>query len=200
MFRIYAILIGYAFGLFQTGYIIGRLKGIDIREHGSGNSGTSNANRVLGSKAGALVFVGDIVKTVLAFLVAVLLFYEGTIGYVRPGMYAGLGAVLGHNFPFYLKFKGGKGIACTLAIILMVDWRIALITFTIGFLLILVFRYTSLASLTMVSLGAVLILVFGYHWEAIAISFGLAVLGCILHHENIGRLISGTERKFSIKN
>jgi len=200
MFRIYAVLIGYAFGLFQTAYIIGRLKGIDIREHGSKNAGTSNANRVLGSKAGAIVFISDILKTVLAFVVASLIFDEGALftDYVLPGVYAGLGAVLGHNFPFYLKFKGGKGIACTLAIILMVDWRIALITFATGFILILLFRYTSLASLTMVLMGAVLMFVFRYHWEAVAVSFGLVVMAWFLHHENIKRLLSGTERKFGI--
>lgn len=200
MFRIFALLIGYAFGLFQTAYIIGRLKGIDIRKHGSHNAGTTNANRVMGSKVGALVFICDILKTVLAFIIATLIFDEGTLftSYVLPGIYAGLGVVLGHNFPFYLKFRGGKGIACTLSLILMVDWRIAIITFSVGFILILLFRYISLASLIMILLGAVLIFVFGYHWEAAAVSFGLAVLGWGLHHENIKRLISGTERKFTL--
>jgi len=199
MFRIFALLIGYGFGLLQTAYIVGRLKGIDIREYGSKNAGTTNANRVLGSKIGAVVFVGDILKTVLAFVVASLLFSDGAVASVLPGIYAGLGTVIGHNFPFYLKFKGGKGIACTLTIILMLDWRIALISFTIGFVLVMVFRYISLASLTMVSLGAVLLLIFGHHWEVVVIYFGLAVSACILHRENIGRLFSGTERKFSLK-
>ncbi len=114
MERIICLGIGYLFGIFQTAYIYGRIKGIDIREHGSGNAGTTNALRVLGKKAGLIVFLGDVAKTVLAVLLVRLLFGR-RYGDMLPllGMYAAAGAILGHNFPVQLGFKGGKGIACT---------------------------------------------------------------------------------------
>lgn len=110
MERIICLVIGYAFGLVQTGYIYGRLHGTDIRKFGSGNSGSTNALRVMGKKAGAVVLLGDVAKSVLACLLVRVLF-----GKSQPDMvpllviYAGLGVVLGHNYPFYLKFKGRKG-------------------------------------------------------------------------------------------
>ncbi|MBD9156739.1 MAG: glycerol-3-phosphate acyltransferase, partial [Lachnospiraceae bacterium] len=93
MIRLACVAIGYVFGLFQTGYIYGELKGTDIRQHGSGNAGATNALRTLGWKAGLITLLGDCFKCVFAVLL---------------GMYAALGVILGHNFPFYLKFKGGK--------------------------------------------------------------------------------------------
>ena len=114
MVRLVCLLIGYIFGCFQTSYIYGKLHGIDIRQYGSGNAGTTNSLRVLGKKAGAIVLVCDILKTGLAMTMVRLLFREhyGDILYLLA-IYAAAGAILGHNFPFYLGFKGGKGIACT---------------------------------------------------------------------------------------
>ena len=117
--RIICLLVGYAFGLIQTSYILGRANGIDIREHGSGNAGTTNTLRVFGTKAGLIVLFGDIVKCILAIVITGLLFNKS-----HPDMiylyklYAAAGAILGHNFPFYLHFKGGKGIATTAGLIL----------------------------------------------------------------------------------
>ena len=101
MERLYCIIIGYGFGLFQTAFIYGKMHGIDIREHGSGNAGTTNTLRVLGTKAGLIVLAGDIIKTILAIVVCELLF-----GKTHPQevyllkLYAAAGAILGHNFPF----------------------------------------------------------------------------------------------------
>ncbi len=128
MVRIICLLIGYAFGLFQTSYIYGRTKGIDIREHGSGNAGTTNALRTLGKKAGAITLAGDCIKCILAVLTVRLIF-----GASHPEMlklltvYAAAGTILGHNFPFYLGFRGGKGIAATAGLIISFDWRITLV-------------------------------------------------------------------------
>ena len=119
MERILCLAIGYVFGLFQTAYIYGKMHGIDIRQHGSGNAGTTNTLRVLGTKAGLIVFAGDVLKCVCAIVACSLLF-----GKNHPDMiyllklYAAAGAILGHNFPFYLGFKGGKGIAATAGLIL----------------------------------------------------------------------------------
>ena len=117
MERIICILIGYVFGLFQTGYFYGMTKHVDIRKHGSGNAGTTNALRTLGWTAGVITFIGDCLKCVLAVVVVHLLFGQNE-NIALLSMYAGMGAVLGHNFPFYLKFKGGKGIAATAGLVL----------------------------------------------------------------------------------
>ena len=119
MERIICVLIGYAFGLLQTGYIYGKLHHIDIRKLGSGNAGTTNALRTLGWKAGLITFLGDCFKCVAAVVVATLLYREShTEMLPLLAMYAGAGAVLGHNYPFYLGFKGGKGIAATAGLII----------------------------------------------------------------------------------
>ena len=119
MERIICLLIGHVFGLFQTAYFYGKAHGIDIRQYGSGNSGTTNALRVLGTKAGLIVLAGDCLKCILA-VVVIRMLYGGS----HPDMiyllclYAGAGAVLGHNYPFYMGFRGGKGIAATAGLIL----------------------------------------------------------------------------------
>ena len=126
--RIISVAIGYIFGLFQTGYLYGKSKGIDIRTQGSGNAGTTNSLRVLGAKAGAITFIGDLLKAILAVLVVHFIFKDIDPEYTKLyELYAGFGAVLGHNFPFFLKFKGGKGVATTGGVMFALDPRMALI-------------------------------------------------------------------------
>ena len=126
MERIYCILIGYAFGLFQTAFILGKIKGIDIRKHGSGNSGTTNTLRTLGIKAAAVTFLGDLLKAIIPVIIVKFAFagiWDGDMEVVE--IYAGFGAVLGHNFPFYLKFKGGKALpALQVSFLPFVPWRL----------------------------------------------------------------------------
>ena len=120
--RVIAVAVGYCFGLFQTGYIYGEKHGVDIRTQGSGNAGTTNTLRVLGWKAGLITFLGDLFKAIFAVLLIRFIFigkYPDAVKILE--LYAGFGAVLGHNFPFYLKFKGGKGIACTSGMINLPD-------------------------------------------------------------------------------
>ena len=108
--RIIAVAVGYVCGLFETGYLIGKKKGVDIRTKGSGNSGATNTLRTFGWKAGLITCLGDVLKTVAAVLIMKAVFgktYPDEILLLE--LYAGFGAVLGHNFPFYLKFKGGRG-------------------------------------------------------------------------------------------
>jgi len=209
---------------------MGKLYGIDIREHGSKSAGMTNVNRTLGSKQAAVVFVVDVLKAVFAFVVVPMIVLNGewsfqwwthifpqyqigqvgliAVGPRFPALYAGLGAILGHNFPFYLKFRGGKGIACTLGVILMLDLRIAIITFAVGLVLVLVFRYISLASLAITFLAPVLL--YAYYVSMFSFNIGiyrlevtliLAVIGALawyMHRENIKRLRAGTESKFSL--
>ena len=109
--RILCLALGYLFGCFQTAYILGRMKGIDIREYGSGNAGTTNAIRVLGTKAGLLVFAGDMLKCLIALLLVGALFgkcHPEAVYLLKS--WAFMGVVLGHDFPFYMNFKGGKGV------------------------------------------------------------------------------------------
>ncbi|MDR2904069.1 MAG: glycerol-3-phosphate 1-O-acyltransferase PlsY [Clostridiales bacterium] len=208
MFRIICLLIGYAVGLFQTAYIVGRTMGkIDIREHGSGNSGLTNVARVMGAKAGVIVAVCDVLKAVLAYTVCSLIF-KGTGTFTAgdgvllalPGLYGGLGAILGHNFPFYMKFRGGKGIAATLGVILCFDIRVALILYALGIAGVSLSRYISVASLIMTGLLPVLMFLFGFNPETVAIGVVIGGLAYYRHRANISRLIHGKENKFTIKN
>ena len=120
MERLICIVIGYIFGLIQSGYLYGKANHMDIRQYGSGNAGSTNVLRVMGKKAGAIVFLGDFFKAVFAMAVCRLLF-KGNADVDLLALYAGLGVTLGHNFPFYLKFKGGKGIACMAGIMTAMD-------------------------------------------------------------------------------
>ena len=128
MERIICLAIGYLFGMFQTSYIIGKIHHMDIRQYGSGNAGTTNALRTLGKKAGAMTLIGDMLKCVIAILIVDAVF-KNRYQEILPllGMYTAAGCVLGHNFPFYLGFRGGKGIAASAGMLLAMDWRVFLI-------------------------------------------------------------------------
>lgn len=206
MIRLVCILIGYIFGCFQTSYIYGRLHGIDIREHGSGNAGTTNSLRVLGKKAGAIVLVCDMLKTGLAITVVRILFKEqySDIIYLLA-LYAAAGSILGHNFPFYLGFKGGKGIACTAGLIAFFHPYLIipeLLTFVTTFLIT---HYVSLGSLLLqvvLVIGMVIMGqtgVFGMEQTALnelyIVTVLLAALAFWGHRANIDRLIHKNERK-----
>ena len=202
--KIICLFIGYAFGCIQTAYITGRVaRDIDIREHGSGNAGMTNVLRTIGRRAGIIVFFCDVLKAVLAFVIASLIFNGGGSFFaeslpLQPGLYAGLGVVLGHNFPFFLRFKGGKGIAATLGVMLALDWRAAVIVYVVAAILIAITKYISLGSITMVLLFPALLLVFGHHIETLVIMLILAAMAIFLHRGNVQRLLAGTERKLEL--
>ena len=212
MVRVACLLIGYVCGLFQTAYIYGRINGIDIREHGSGNSGTTNALRVLGKKAGLIVFAGDILKILAAGCLVTVLFNQGDFFGDRAALYklyAGLGAVLGHNFPFYLNFKGGKGIAVTSGLILMMDWRITILCLIAFALTVGLTRYVSLGSLVITALFMIswiflgqtgrLALTPAHLPESYVLVFLIVAMAYWRHRANIKRLIAGTESKIGQK-
>lgn len=210
MERIICVLIGYAFGLLQTGYIYGKLHHIDIRKLGSGNAGTTNALRTLGWKAGLITFLGDCFKCVAAVVVATLLYREShTEMLPLLAMYAGAGAVLGHNYPFYLGFKGGKGIAATAGLIIStVNIWMVLICLLVFIGVVAVTRYVSVGSLLVVTIYLAEVVIYGqmgefavapeYLWEMYTIAAFLMVSAFIKHRQNIKRLLNGTENKLSV--
>ncbi len=206
MERVVCLIIGYMFGLFQTAFIYGKMHGIDIREHGSGNAGTTNALRLLGKKAGLIVFLGDVLKCVFAIIVSCLFFAESHPDEIYLlKLYAAAGAVLGHNFPFYLKFKGGKGIAATAGMIAAfhpVFIPVGAILFLVAFFLT---HYVSLGSL-LVYAGLMIEMVvcgelgvFGASRSVLVemyiVTAFLTIMAYYKHKENIKRLITGNERK-----
>ena len=148
MERIICLVIGYVCGLFQTGYIIGKVHKTDIREHGSGNAGTTNAFRTFGKKAGVLTLLGDCLKCVLA-IVIVRMVYGNSMNTILPllTLYAALGCILGHNFPISMEFRGGKGIAASVGMIIAFDWRIFIACAVVFFALFFTTHYVSLCSL-----------------------------------------------------
>lgn len=207
MVRIICLLIGYGFGLFQTAYFYGKAHGIDIRQHGSGNSGTTNALRVLGTKAGLIVFAGDCLKCMAAVWLVRLIFGSTCheIIYLLC-LYTGAGAILGHNYPFYMNFKGGKGIAATAGMVLSFHPYFIGTGLLLFFVPFLTTHYVSLGSL-LVYVGLMIQLVicgqtgfFAQMTQAqlieMYIVFGLLlVLAFWKHRENISRLLHGKERK-----
>lgn len=207
MERLICVMIGYAFGLLQTGYIYGKLHHVDIRKQGSGNAGTTNALRTLGWKAGAVTFLGDCFKCVFAVIVVHLIFGV-THGDIMPvlSMYAGMGAVLGHNYPFYLGFKGGKGIAATAGLIVStVNAWMVLICLVVFVGLVAGTRYVSLGSLAVVIVYLAEVVVYGQTggfgvsgsslWEMYGIALFLMLSAFFKHRANIKRLLNGTENK-----
>jgi len=200
MIRILCLIIGYFIGCIQTAYITGKvMANIDIRSIGSGNAGTTNILREFGLKIGLLVFAADMLKAVLAFVLCRQLFAFTGTDQLLLGFYAGAGVILGHNFPVFLNFKGGKGIASSLGVIFCVDWRAALIIYAVGVTVIAISRFISLGSIVMLSLFPIFTLIWGKGTESIILAFFLAALAIFQHRSNIKRLLSGTERKLSFK-
>ena len=165
----------------------------DIRNHGSKNAGATNALRVMGKKGGILTLVGDILKTVISVLIAMLILSEDK----NIAIYtAGIAVALGHNFPVWFGFKGGKGVAVSITAFFFADYKIALIVLVLSLLIMIITKYVSLGSV----LGAVLCLVLSlilrtYDVYYICFVIVVSLLVIIRHKANIIRLIKGTENK-----
>lgn len=188
------VVISYLIGSFSPGIFLSAIKGHDIRQEGSKSSGATNVTRVMGISYGMLTFICDIVKAAIALLIAK--FIAGIDG----AMLAGIFTVLGHNWPIYYQFRGGKGVACSVAILVLICPLEGLIACGAAILVIALTRYVSLGSLTLLAVAAVLINIlrgfdpFGF-WALIFL-----LLGVYQHRSNIARLINGNENRFSIKN
>ena len=215
MERLICLAIGYVCGLFQTGYIVGEMSHVDIRKKGSGNAGTTNALRVLGWKAGILTFAGDVIKCVAAFLI-VFFMYRGSDCRPLLTLYAGAGVTLGHNFPFYMNFKGGKGIAVMAGLVAVNSfWHLPMsllmipITLACFLVPVIVTRYISVGSLAAYTAFLIEMFIIGQMgwlgmdaarcYELYAVLFLLTALAWYRHRANLGRLAKGTENKFGTK-
>jgi len=189
--------IGYLLGCFSTGITISRAQGVDIRSKGSKNTGASNVLRVLGVKSGVLTFVGDIVKAALACWIGYFILPGKVFGIERYGMMlGGLFAVLGHNWPVFYGFKGGKGVACSAAVVFFVDVLCALPAIAICLIVIAVTRFISLGSMTLLFCYMVFMCIAHWgEWAMCLFTVLLFVLCVWRHRANIKRLLNGTENK-----
>ncbi|MDX1357608.1 MAG: glycerol-3-phosphate 1-O-acyltransferase PlsY [Clostridia bacterium] len=194
-------IIGYAIGSVNSSVVVGKFYGTDVRTQGSKNAGLTNTLRVLGKKAAVMVLIGDILKGVIAILIGLLLKKwsgGGSIGELY-GVMAGTFAVIGHNWPMYFGFKGGKGILTTATVIFMLDWRIGLIVLALFIIIVAVFRYVSLGSIIGSAAVPVLAIVFSHSVAFICFMIFLAALAVYRHKANIVRLLNGNENKLSFK-
>ncbi len=204
-------LIAYAIGSISFSIIISKkMAGFDVREKGSGNAGSTNVLRSVGKKAAALTLLGDVLKGVVSIGIAIIL------GNIIPNMnkellvqIAGVAVVLGHTFPVFFGFKGGKGVATSLGVILMSNWQIGLICLVFALVLMALTRMVSLGSCGAAILFPVLTLFINTNYTVLTegkpgatyfiYSVILAIFVLYNHRSNIKRILNGTENKLSFK-
>ncbi len=195
MYILLAFIIAYLLGSINSAILVGRLwKNIDIREYGSGNAGFTNILRTLGKLAAAVVLVFDVFKGVIGILIGSII--AGSIG----GLVAGIAAVLGHNFPVFFGFKGGKGVLTSIAVATFINWKVGLLLIVIALTIMIATRYISLGSLIGALLYPFLVYLMDKRGvEYIIFAIFISALAIYRHKENIGRLLSGKESKVGEK-
>jgi acyl phosphate:glycerol-3-phosphate acyltransferase len=194
----WTILVSYLIGSLPTGYLAGRMRGIDIRTAGSGNIGATNVFRVLGKTAGTAVLVIDGLKGFAAAFWIPLLILQFFPGASRQylALAAGAAAVLGHMFPCWLKFKGGKGIATSAGVGFAWAWLACLTTLVIWIIVFLATKYVSIASLVAAVVLPIAVWVFGGGLYMTLVMTVIAITAIYKHKGNIKRLLDGTENRF----
>ncbi|MCF6408242.1 glycerol-3-phosphate 1-O-acyltransferase PlsY [Pseudalkalibacillus salsuginis] len=189
-------LIGYLIGSISFSYLIAKkIKQIDIRTQGSGNAGATNTLRLLGWGPAITVLLLDASKGIVAVLLSYLVGVEGWIAFI-----AGFFAIIGHNWPIYYGFRGGKGVATTIGVFAILVFIPTLISGIVAILIIAITRYVSLGSLIFMFLTPVLTMIFGtYNTNYIILATMIGFLSLWRHRQNIQRLIKGTESKLGQK-
>ena len=198
-------IIAYLIGSINFSIILSKkMAGFDVREKGSGNAGTTNMLRAVGKKAAAITLVCDILKGVVAILVA--MFIGNVVEEANKPLLvqiAGIAVILGHTFPIFFKFKGGKGVATSLGVLIMSNWQIGLICLVFALILIILTQMVSVGSIAAAILYPVLTLFIPQNYivpgNYLIYSVLLAVLVVFNHRENVKRLLNGTENKISFK-
>ncbi len=193
--------ISYLIGSINTSVLVSAFFGKDVRKEGSGNAGATNTLRVFGKGAAAVVILGDALKGVIAILITNFLvdFFRIIGDPVVPISVSALCVVLGHNFPIYFGFKGGKGITTSAAVIFMIDWQIGLIVLVVALTVMAISKYVSLGSCCGAIVFPAAVIMFYENTTLIILSFAMAALALYMHRKNIQRLINGTESKLSLK-
>ncbi len=206
MIWIAVIILCYLIGSFPSGYLVGQSQGIDIRQHGSGNIGATNVLRVMGKKWGYLVFLCDSLKGFLAVKAGVWLGASAAGDITLAGVVAGICCIIGHNYTVWLHFKGGKGIATSIGVLLaIVPVVIVLILLIVWLAVFFIWKYVSLASIfAALSLPAAVLALFplvahGNYWVLLVFSLIVAALAVWRHRSNIDRLLHGKENRFGSK-
>ena len=193
------IVVAYLLGNISTSYIVAkRLAGVDIRTQGSGNAGSTNVLITMGKKAGALTFGGDVLKGVVAVGFARILAYYMKADQVTCAYIAVVAVVIGHNWPAFLGFKGGKGVATSLGSMLAINPVLALTCLAAFIIIVLVSKYVSLGSVLGICLSPVLMLI-THNTKGIWVTLFLSASVVYTHRANIKRLLNGTERKLGEK-
>lgn len=200
-------IIAYLLGSISFSVIISKkMAGFDVREKGSGNAGTTNVLRTVGKKASIITLVCDILKGVVAILVAYVagLIMKDGVDKALLIQLAGIAVILGHTFPIFFGFKGGKGIATALGVLMMTNWNIGLICLVFALVLMILTRIVSLGSIAAAVLFPVLIIFMPHtaylvDGNYIIYSILLAVLVVFNHRTNVKRLLTGTENKIDFK-
>jgi len=191
---IITILIGYAFGCIQSAYLISRFIGkMDIREHGSGNAGASNITTIMGLKYGVIVGLVDVLKGMFAVLVVKWIYPNSPdLAYL-----SGMMAVIGHIFPFYMKFKGGKGVAALVGMMFGVNWKLGVLFALLVIIPALITDYIVSGSFTTFIGLPILTVLSGRPVSFVILSVCLTALCFYLHRGNIKRIINKEELKIS---
>lgn len=198
-------ILSYLIGSINFSIIISKkVAGFDVREKGSGNAGTTNMLRTVGKEAALITLVCDILKGVISILLALLI---GKIAKEANNsilvQIAGILVIIGHTFPIFFKFKGGKGVATAVGVLLTTNWQIGLICLIFGLVLIALTRMVSLGSITAAILFPILVLFIKTNYivegNYFIYSLIIAVMVVFNHRENVKRLLSGTENKLSFK-
>ena len=193
------IITAYLLGNISTSYIVAkRLAGVDIRTQGSGNAGSTNVLRTLGKKAGALTFIGDVLKGLIAVLIARFIAYGVNLDDTTCAYIAVVAVVLGHNYPVFLGFKGGKGVATSLGSMLGMNPIVALLCLGFFIIIVAITKYVSLGSILGIGLSPV-IMMLNHNTKGVLVTLFLTISVVITHKENIKRLLNGTERKLGQK-
>ena len=198
-------IIAYAIGSINFSVIFSRkMAGFDVREKGSGNAGTTNMLRSVGKKAAVITLLCDILKGVVAILVAIILGnFVKNIDKALLVQIAGIAVIIGHTFPIFFEFKGGKGVATSLGVLVMTNWQIGLICLVFALVLMILTRMVSMGSVAAAILFPVLTLFISSHYivegNYFVYSVILALLVAFNHRSNIQRILNGTENKLSFK-
>ncbi|MGM9535894.1 MAG: glycerol-3-phosphate 1-O-acyltransferase PlsY [Intestinibacter sp.] len=193
------IVVAYLLGNISTSYIIGKkLAGVDIRTQGSGNAGSTNVLRTMGKKAGAMTFGGDVLKGLVAVGFARILAHYTNTDELTCAYVAVVFVVMGHNWPAFLGFKGGKGVATSLGAMLGVNPVLALSCLAVFIVIVAATKYVSLGSVLGICISPILMF-FVHNPKGIVVTLFLSMSVVYTHRANIKRLLNGTERKIGQK-